>query len=214
MKEREFSLLSELYVEYNQTLKPLIATVESLYEKFPTPIFNEIRSFNDHIARCFREKVNDQIINEQLKKAKSHQKRAIFDCFKFLNVEYYKEVKKFEKQARRINLTAIDNGNFWLKYRELKQEAENYVRDAKKIETIDFLKSYDLFQNAASKYDDLLDFISKNNTKIIWAKCKFITVSFFKILLIIVGTLLGGVVSNLIANYYNTTILEFLQSFF
>lgn len=45
--------LKELYKIYNETIKLLIADIEARTQKFPIEIFNEIRSFNDHVARCY-----------------------------------------------------------------------------------------------------------------------------------------------------------------
>ena len=64
--------LKELFDTYNQTLKPLIAEVEVCYEEFPSPVFNEIRAYNDHIARCF---IDNTDIQEELGKAEGHLKR-------------------------------------------------------------------------------------------------------------------------------------------
>jgi hypothetical protein len=214
MNEENFAQLCELYKEYNNTLKPLIATVEALYENFPTPLLNEIRSFNDHIARCFRDNVNIDFIIEHLDKAKNHQKRAIFDCFKFLNVKCNDEVKLFEKQTKRIDLTTINNGDFWIKYRQLKQQAVDFVREAKKKETIDFNESFDLYQNAWITYEELLDFISKNNTAIVWAKFKFLGKITGKSLLFILMTLLFGIISSIIANSCWQQIINFVKSIF
>lgn len=46
--------LKNLYQTYNTVIKPLIADIEARYEEFPISIFNEIRAFNDHVARCYR----------------------------------------------------------------------------------------------------------------------------------------------------------------
>ena len=52
MNKQNLAFLFSLYEEYIYTVKALIAEVELKYESFPLSIFNEIRSFNDHIARC------------------------------------------------------------------------------------------------------------------------------------------------------------------
>ncbi len=52
-------LVSPLYMEYNQVIKPLIAELEAREEASPQPLFNEIRALNDHIARCYRANVSE-----------------------------------------------------------------------------------------------------------------------------------------------------------
>lgn len=54
MTAEEFKeLMLPLYKTYNDVIKPLIATIEAKTEKFPTPLFNELRAYNDHIAQCY-----------------------------------------------------------------------------------------------------------------------------------------------------------------
>lgn len=58
MKSEYQDQLASFYKIYNETIKPLMAEIEVRYASFPTPIFNEIRAFNDHIARCYVEGVS------------------------------------------------------------------------------------------------------------------------------------------------------------
>jgi len=37
--------ITSFYRTYNEVIKPLIAEIEIRYEKFPSPVFNEIRAF-------------------------------------------------------------------------------------------------------------------------------------------------------------------------
>lgn len=53
MTEEASRLIVDCYVHYCEVIKPLIARIEALSEKIPLPLFNEIRAFNDHIARCY-----------------------------------------------------------------------------------------------------------------------------------------------------------------
>ncbi len=62
-------ILSQHYKLYNTVIKPLIATYEAREQKFPTPIFNEIRAFTDHIARCYIDNAEDDFITKQLSRA-------------------------------------------------------------------------------------------------------------------------------------------------
>ena len=92
--------LSELYELYSNILKPLLAEVESTLQELPIVLLNEIRMFNDHISRCYRVDVTEKFINDNLEKAKSHLKRAIFDCFKHLNIYYHDLALEFEHDCR------------------------------------------------------------------------------------------------------------------
>jgi hypothetical protein len=80
------SKLSEIYKNYTQTIKPLIADIEARYQEFPDSLFNEIRALNDHIARCYNTNFSDEQIETEIKKAESHVLRITFDCYKYLDV--------------------------------------------------------------------------------------------------------------------------------
>jgi len=111
------SQITLLYRTYNDVIKPLIAEIEIRYEKFPTPVFNEIRAFNDHVARCHRENISNLDIENELRKAKGHIERIILDCYKFLNVALHKIViKRFDKRTKGVDLGAINNGAFFIFY--------------------------------------------------------------------------------------------------
>ncbi len=115
--------IQELYDVYNKEIKPLLADVESKWEQMPVQIFNEIRSFNDHIARCYHENATDLTIKKDIEKAKSHLLRIILDCFKVLNIFLNREyVENFEKSTKWINLNLVDDGIFIVKYNKLKKE--------------------------------------------------------------------------------------------
>ena len=59
--------LSELFTVFNETIKPLIADIETKYQQCEPSILNEIRSFTDNIARCYRKDVIDKLlINRKL----------------------------------------------------------------------------------------------------------------------------------------------------
>ncbi len=47
------SLLHNLYNNYNNVIKPLIAVYEAREARLPTPLFNEIRAFN-HFHVCYK----------------------------------------------------------------------------------------------------------------------------------------------------------------
>lgn len=62
--------LIPLYDSYNNIIKPLIAEIEIRYELFPIVIFNEIRAFNDHIARCYLHPNDNKWISSQILRQK------------------------------------------------------------------------------------------------------------------------------------------------
>lgn len=126
--EAQQSRLSTFYDQYNTVIKPLMSAIEARYESLPTPIHNELRAFNDHIARCYRANMTPDSINKELNKAEGHIKRTILDCFKFLNVKLSDYVKNFEREVERVDISTISNGEFYITYKKLKQAAIADVR--------------------------------------------------------------------------------------
>jgi len=188
-----------LYQTYNEVIKPLIAEIEVRYEKFPTPIFNEIRAFNDHIARCHREGISDSDIENELWKAKGHIERTILDCYKFLNVSLHKNViTRFDKRTKGVDLGAINNGIFFVVYSEAKKLINTHLKEAKLLEVQDkeqSLKEYELVYN---KFSDLETFLSDNEQHICWARARYYSNKILRL----IGWLLAAVISGIISSLY------------
>lgn len=201
--------LDSLYSQYNDTIKPLLIQVESRYESLPTPIHNELRSFNDHIARCYIVGATEQDIDNELRKAAGHIKRTIFDCFKFLNVKLYDINKDFEKKTKRVDLTKISNGTFYIKYRDLVVEAQKAVRDAKQLEsdTRNHDAAFTKYENAFLLYSELEVLINENVSNVNWARVKsmFSTlgVIIYSIVIFFIGTVVSLIIEDLIEGKCN-----------
>ena len=120
-----------LYDDYNTIIKPLIAEVEARTEQFPLPLFNEIRALHDHIARCYFKDITSEQRNAEIHKAERHVLRIILDCYKCLNLSIHDSVLLFEKQTRHVDLTVLQNGTFYPKYKSLRSDAVRAVRKAK-----------------------------------------------------------------------------------
>lgn len=166
MKECNISIL---YKEYNEVIKPLIASIEAKSERLPAQILNEIRAVHDHIARCYLDKGEDFNLI-QFEKAHSHNERLVLDCLKILNMLAKKRMQELESKTR---LEQIDSGKFYIKYSKLADEAEKLTEQAKIKESIDKTEAIKLFQKAAIIYNDILDLIAENRTHIKWAKIFF-----------------------------------------
>lgn len=53
VKDEIFTKIHDLNYSYENVVKVLLATIESLDERMPISIFNESRAFTDHLARCY-----------------------------------------------------------------------------------------------------------------------------------------------------------------
>jgi hypothetical protein len=191
--------LLPLYKTYNEAIKPLIADIEIHYEKFPLPIFNEIRAFNDHISRCYREPLDENIIREQITKAKGHIERILLDCYKFLNVFYYdKTIARFERSTKYIEITSIDSGEFYPKYKNIRNEIATNIKNAKDKERFNKVQAILLYESAYNQYDDLDKLLENNRDKINWAIVKFTS----KKVLSFLGWLGAAIVSGIISSSF------------
>jgi hypothetical protein len=206
----QLKTLASLYDEYNQTLKPLIASYEAREEKFPLPIYNEIRAFNDHVARCYHANTKPGEIDGELKKAERHIHRLVFDCFKYLNVSLNDYIRKFERQTRRVDLTKINNGEFYLKYKQLLDDAIKCVREAKKIESTNRQNAFDNYEKAFNTYCELEELIQDNLTNVSWARVFFTGKVFLKIILWLLAALISGIISARLTCDF--TIKQFINS--
>jgi len=173
MNRESFNEIARCYVSYCSVIKPLIAQIEARSEKLPLQLFNEIRAFNDHIARCFYNSPSGSYITEQTDKAQRHITRLTLDCFKCLNVILFQQIELFDRQTRNIDLTVIDNGQFYPGYSHKRIQAARLVEKAKMKEHIDIVESLNLYQEAFNLYDALVDDINAISEKVKWAKARF-----------------------------------------
>ncbi|MBN2619003.1 MAG: hypothetical protein JXR64_11890 [Spirochaetales bacterium] len=194
--------LKELFETYNEALKPLIAEVEVCYEEFPSPVFNEIRAFNDHIARCFI--VSTDIENE-LSKSEGHLKRIILDCFKYLNVYNHNYFEVFDNRYKNVDLSTVKDGEFLKEYTVVKKKFKDSIREAKKNEGRDMLKSFQLFEEAYNYSKDLVILIEDNHYKLWRSKAKFTSLKIVKIVLWLLS-----IIATSIITYYFEQILNFI----
>lgn len=207
-KQNLTASLQGLYNTYNGVIKPLIADIESRYQKFPLPIFNEIRAFNDHVAQCYRDEADDEIIKKEIYKAERHIVRIVLDCYKYLLVILHDKVKKFEKQTRNIDLTLIDNGEFYPKYKELYTKAVKQVRYSKVHESKNNGEAITEFEKAYNLYTTLEDLIDTKVNDVRWARIKFFSNRLFKIILWIIAAILSGIVSWIISEIFFPDLLN------
>jgi hypothetical protein len=72
-----------------------------------------------------------------------------------LNLSIHDSVLLFEKQTRHVDLTVLQNGTFYPKYKSLRSDAVRAVRKAKILESINTSEALDIYQQAFNKYSEL-----------------------------------------------------------
>jgi hypothetical protein len=203
-----YANLASLYALYSDMIKPVSAEIETRYEVFPIPILNEIRAYNDHVARCYRyirengDVATDQsrkFIDTQTKKAEGHIERIMLDCYKHLNVKLHDiVVVDFEKRTKNVDLSAVNNGEFYQKYKIMRRDVVNNLKKAKLAEVKDKISSIKLYQETYNQYAALEDFLIENDTHIRRAATKYKINRIGSIILWIAAAVLSGFVSSVI----------------
>lgn len=172
MTEENLHLLEKLYQQYNIPVKPLLAEIEAVYEKFPLALYNEIRAMNDHVARAFTAS-DDAKATKQIEKAASHINRITRDCYKFLDLYYKQESEKFDRSICSIEPRTTEEYKMMAEYGDLSDKATNLVELAKQKEhLVTDEETYQNFQNAYNAYRDLHEFIVNNRRDVLTMKRK------------------------------------------
>lgn len=196
MTKENLHLLEKLYQQYNIPVKPLLAEIEAIYEKFPLALYNEIRAMNDHVARAFTAK-DDSKATEQIGKAENHIKRIIRDCYKYLNLFYKREAEAFDRSICSIEPRSTKDCERMATYGRLSDKATNLVEDAKKKEhLVADEKTYQNYQNAYNAYKDLHQFIVENRRDVLSINRKRRFKAVGSILFSICTFILGCIVTN------------------
>ena len=147
--------LTDLLAEYRSVAKPLMEELFMRMGEYPVNCQNEIRAFNDHIARCYREGASQPDICKELDKASGHIQRLVYDCLKQLNVLMYEDIERIESSTYSYKWLFIDKGRFWKQYVTHKQAAVICEVEAKKQESLNPSLSVDKYQEAYLHYVEI-----------------------------------------------------------
>lgn len=194
--------IKAIYSDYNTIIKPLIAEVEARTEQFPLPLFNEIRALHDHIARCYSEGFTESQVDSELHKAERHVLRIMLDCYKCLNLSLHDTVLLFEKQTKHVDLTVLQDGTFYPKYKTLRTQAVQTVRKAKSLESIDTNAALDMYQSAYNIYSDLELLLDTVTPDVHWARVHFTVRRALQVLLWIASAVASGIISIVLADLF------------
>lgn len=190
-----------LYQDYNTVIKPLIAEVEARTEQFPLPLFNEIRALHDHISRCYSDNVSSEQIDSEIHKAERHVVRIMLDCYKCLNLSLHDEVLLFEKQTKHIDLTVLQDGTFYPRYKTLRMKAIQTVRKAKSLESQDTNAALDAYQQSYNVYSELETMIDSVTPDLHRARIRFSVRRLLQVVLWILSAIASGVISIFLAKW-------------
>lgn len=199
--------ISNLYSEYTNKLKPLLAFEESVAQNFPGPILNEIRAINDHVSRCYWIGKSDAECLEEVRKAKGHLSRSILDAYKYLVIVYERKINEFYAQYKEVCIAIVDDGKFLPELNRLHVIARDLAFQAKMEEAKAFPNkslSYEAYEKAVIAYTEADDYIIGHAEGLAnaaqYAKDQTKTNYKFAVISAVIGTILGAIVT-LLFNY-------------
>lgn len=208
MTEENQNLLKKIYECYANQAKPLLADIEALYERFPLPLYNEIRSLNDHVARAYIQEDNDKV-GEQIEKAQRHMNRIVRDCYKFLNLYYKREAEEFDKKIIYIQPREQTEYELMAEYGRLSDVAIQSVEYAKKNEsTASDEATYANYEKSYNAYTALHDFIVLNRHNVFMMAHRERRGKINSVILSIITFIIGCIVTN-----NNQAIIEAFKAF-
>lgn len=111
------------------------------------------------------------------------------------------EVLLFERQARNVDLTVLQDGTFYPRYKSLRTEAAKMVRKAKSLESLDTQSALDTYQKSYNLYCDLENEIEGVVPDLHWARIRFSVRRLLQVLLWVLSAVASGIISIILAKY-------------
>lgn len=125
--------VNDVFRIYYEDINPFIVQFEILKNEFPIEIQNEIRAIYGHLVRASIAH-NDEDVERNIAKMRSHTKRALFDCFKYSCILISDKYNAFFKRYQGIDLTYINRGHFIHDIQQKYHQATKQLKAAKELE--------------------------------------------------------------------------------
>lgn len=154
--------LEEVFQTYLDTINPFIVQFEILKNEFPIAIQNEIRAIYGHIVRAAVAE-DEKTVQQNIGKIKSHTKRAVLDCYKYICIAYADNYTNFFERYHGVDLSYINNGRFLQETHNAYKIAKEALQNAKQAELSNLSEDalFDLFENAYEQFDILDQMLTK-----------------------------------------------------
>ena len=152
--------IDEIFRIYLEDINPFIVQFEILKNEFPIEVQNEIRSMYGHLCRAAIA-TDEETVQRNLDKVKSHSKRALLDCYKYSCILYLDKYEEFFQQYKNVDLSYIENGNFLHSINTLHKEVTKALQKAKtdelsNLSAEELSQAYQLaFQKAVTMYSKI-----------------------------------------------------------
>ncbi len=161
----------DLFNKYNKQLKPLVAQIEGHFEKFETPLLENLMVYWENIVLMHHSTPQDY--ENLMAKANEKLDESISQSYIYMVSAYQKEVKRFEKNTTKKALTCFNNGKFFSDYNKLKKEAKRNIKLTKKTRhrnwnlkhsCPDFIKSYEWNKKTYDACREISNMINEQHT--------------------------------------------------
>lgn len=145
--------LNEMFRAYIEDINPFIVQFEVLKNEFPVELQNEIRAIYNHLVRASIAE-NEETVERNIQKIKSHTKRALLDCYKYSCLIFSDNYDSFFEKYKGVDLSYLEEGNFLPTIHSLYNDAKKSYYKAKIAETsnIGDQEKFELYQDAYNKY--------------------------------------------------------------
>lgn len=198
--------VNQIYSEYINDLKPLIAYVEHNYSKFPKGVLKEFRDVFDHIARLYTEDEDEKYYIDTLDKAANHFSRLKLDIYKYLCDYEKKKISSWHNKYSKYDLSVIDNGDFWQDIVDGFDNCEVIFFNGRNIEHKDVVAACNFYQQYLNEADKIFECIEGKRDLIKKAvfkqrKASFIS-GFFGFILGIISSIIASFLYAVMCNLY------------
>jgi len=162
------SSIKEVFVFYQDYVKPLYCEIEARDNTLPVELLFEIHAAFDHLKRIFIEEEDEP---SSCHKALSHLKRGSLDAFKLKLKYFHEDLESLQKSN--IDLDVIDNGEFWPNLLSDKNAIIKVAKQARlKESNPDPAQAFDLWSEVSVLIDNFYQKYLSQQNKFEWAKQK------------------------------------------
>ena len=202
--------IKNIYKTYIEEICPYIIHYETLSDRFPSEILNEIRAVFTHLSK-YNLTDNASTKEKNLSKAEGHIKRSKLDCYKFICTAYEDEYSKFDKSYENTDLSFVDNGEFLPKLLEARKNAKYLLLEARKTdlsidsdEETNTDEAYKKYEKAFVAYSSVHSLINDSYKNLENLKRKAVTKNRITIAFAIIGWIIGifGIIIGIISSYF------------
>lgn len=146
--------INQIFALYRDKVNPLVAVYNSVTDKFPIGVLNELRDIFSHLVQSLED---PEAVERHLKRAQSHCKRAAIDGFKYAAFAYSKVYDDFKETYKHVDLSYVDNGQLLPELTRLYAEAGDLMTKARLIEASPHTEEelYEAYEDAFNCYANL-----------------------------------------------------------